>query len=83
MALHKWYFLAVTKDGSNVRTYVNGNLENTCAYSGTDTNSNIWEIGRQNYGGDNYYFDGAIDDVRIYNRVLSASEVAQLYLLGD
>jgi hypothetical protein len=26
--------------------------------------------------------DGKIDDVRVYNRVLSASEVKQLYLLG-
>ena len=26
-----------------------------------------------------FYFDGAIDDVRIYNRALSAGEVKQLY----
>ena len=28
------------------------------------------------------YFDGSIDDVRIYNRALSAAEVKQLYNLG-
>jgi hypothetical protein len=29
-------------------------------------------------GGKNYYFNGRIDDVRIYNRALTDSEIAQL-----
>jgi len=29
-----------------------------------------------------YYFNGTVDDVRVYNRALSASEVKQLYLMG-
>ena len=33
-------------------------------------------------GGTPYYFDGSIDDVRVYNRALSSSEVAKLYLAG-
>jgi hypothetical protein len=33
-------------------------------------------------GGGNNYFNGKIDDVRIYNRVLSASEVKSLYISG-
>jgi hypothetical protein len=28
------------------------------------------------------YFTGTIDEVRIYNRALSAQEVQQLYLMG-
>jgi len=36
-------------------------------------------------GGDSgrVYFNGKIDDARIYNRALSASEVLQLYKLGN
>jgi hypothetical protein len=30
----------------------------------------------------NYYFDGQIDDVRIYNRALTAGEVSELYNVG-
>jgi len=30
-----------------------------------------------------YYFSGAIDDIRIYNRVLTADEISQLYLLHE
>lgn len=32
--------------------------------------------------GNGVYFSGSIDDVRIYNRALSATEVAQLYRVG-
>ena len=30
---------------------------------------------------DNAYFDGKIDEVRIYNRILSPDEIASLYSL--
>src|SRR5881296_1766116 len=43
-------------------------------------NANI-NIGR-NPVYDDDYFNGKIDDVRIYNRALSATEVKQLYNLG-
>ena len=35
------------------------------------------------FGNDTLPFDGSLDDVRIYNRTLSASEVKQLYLQGS
>jgi hypothetical protein len=31
----------------------------------------------------NNFFEGSMDDVRIYNRILSAAEVKQLYQLGS
>ncbi|MCH7516168.1 MAG: hypothetical protein IIB08_03415, partial [Bacteroidetes bacterium] len=33
--------------------------------------------------GNDYFFDGSIDEVRIYSRVLSADEVAKLYDDGN
>ncbi|NIM57371.1 MAG: hypothetical protein GTO16_00295 [Candidatus Aminicenantes bacterium] len=38
----------------------------------------LW-IGRGYWNGNTVFFDGAIDDIRIYNRPLSASEVQELY----
>jgi len=39
-------------------------------------------IGKVWKGSPGYYWQGSLDDVRVYNRALSASEVAQLYALG-
>ena len=40
----------------------------------------VLQIGKQVGFGE--YWNGPIDDVRVYNRALSAAEVKQLYLMG-
>ncbi|KRF09937.1 glycosyl hydrolase family 95 catalytic domain-containing protein [Paenibacillus sp. Soil787] len=45
--------------------------------------SGVTNIGREQYGGGRWYFDGVIDDLRIYNRALSASEMTQLSNMQD
>lgn len=82
----KWMHLVVTWDGScnksGVQFFKNG--VDISSSGGTDGSgdyvsdaSNSFLIGANNIGPRT--FDGAIDDVRFYNRVLSASEVKQLY----
>lgn len=44
-----------------------------------DDGFNIGQIGSHFAG---FYFNGLIDDVRIYNRVLSADEIKRLYNMG-
>jgi len=44
----------------------------------TGVNSSAMDIGRVSSG----YFDGLIDEVRIYNRALSESEIGELYQAG-
>ena len=40
-------------------------------------------IGAEHYGGSiTRFFDGAIDDLRIYNHVLTESEIQSLYASG-
>jgi hypothetical protein len=39
-------------------------------------------IGDDGNVGNNEYFNGSIDDPRVYNRALSAPEVKKLYQLG-
>ena len=67
-----WTHLATTYDGSRIRLYVNGRLVATTAQQGPlVTGSGDLTIG--NNGGD--WFDGLIDEVRVYDRALSASEI--------
>ena len=74
----QWYHVAATWDGSTVRVYLDGVLDNDPPDSYTSplaTDSRPLYIGGRE-GAD--WFDGIIDDVRIYNRALTAVEVAQL-----
>ncbi len=73
-----WTHLAVTWDGTLVAGYQGGALVDaidspTPAFDG----QGIW-IGADNDGTPSVHFDGAIDDLYIYNRVLGQAEVAAL-----
>jgi hypothetical protein len=70
-----WTHLAATYDGVNMRLYVNGALARSVARSGAirTSNSALRIGGNQTWGGE--FFAGTIDEVRVYNRALSAAEV--------
>jgi type II secretory pathway pseudopilin PulG len=73
-----WHHLAGTYNGSQLKLYVDGVLQATTSYTGaigTDT-SHVC-IGEEIEHTDRDY-NGVIDDVRIYNRALSADEIANL-----
>jgi hypothetical protein len=77
-----WYHLVGTYDGSEIKLYINSNLEASTSYSTSnlaDYTTSL-EIGRSEGAG--RYWDGLIDDVRIYNRALEPYEVFQLYQWG-
>jgi len=75
---NRWEYIVATYDGSNIRMYKNGALSTTVAYSTSiATSTNSLYIG--NYWDGNYPFYGIIDDVRIYNRALSQSEIQAYY----
>lgn len=74
-----WHHIAVTaiKSSDTLYLYIDG-----VQYSGSGDGDSSGEtnniyIGDDGSGG--YYWKGYIDDVQIYNRVLSASEVSALY----
>ena len=58
--------------------YLNGNLEAgpTADTPGSPANMSIGVDGGS-------YFNGSLDDVRIYNRALSADDIAMLYNGGN
>lgn len=78
-----WSFVAFTGDGNhNYQLAVNGQVTAVSHTFGTPDAGNfpVIDIGREyNYSYGTYYWTGTIDDVRIYNRALSATEIAQLY----
>src|SRR5262249_52367666 len=72
--LFNWTHVAATYDGSLVRLYVNGNQVSSQSCVGSIiTSSGVLRIGGNSFWGE--YFNGLIDEVRIYNRALSGSEI--------
>ncbi|MEO0077229.1 MAG: LamG domain-containing protein, partial [candidate division WOR-3 bacterium] len=70
---NKWTHIAVTYDGTNVRTYNDGVLYTTQA-QGTITDNDL----DLHIGADipnSRYFDGVIDNVAIYSRAKTAEEI--------
>lgn len=74
LSLNTWTHLTTTYDGTSLRMYVNGTLARTVSAPGTiATTADVLRIGGSSNGGN--YFSGLIDEVRVYNRALSASEI--------
>jgi len=81
LALDTWYHVAgVIRGAEDMDIYING-VRDGGSYSGSGGSlrysSNNATIGGKSYLSCN--LNGAIDDVRIYDRALSADEVEQLY----
>jgi hypothetical protein len=72
---NRWYHYVATYDGAYYRIYLNGLLDKQVYKTGNnlDTDGN-------KYISD--YFDGQIEEVAIWNRALSASEILELYRKG-
>jgi len=69
-----WTHLAVTYGNSTLRLYVNGVLASSVAYTGSIATSTYpLQVGGDSIYGQ--YFQGLIDEVRVYNRALSQSEI--------
>ncbi len=77
----KWHQVAVTRSGTSLIFYVDGANVYTASTGSNALNSLGFEIARATYDGA-VFFNGSIDDVRIYNRALSAGEMQQLYQEG-
>lgn len=80
-----WQHVAGTYSGVNgAKVYVNGVQVGSNGTTGRgSTKATKFTIGAHYPGGSAGYFPGTIDEVRVYNRALSASEVSKLYLSGQ
>ena len=74
LPLNTWTHVAVTVDGM-VRFYVNGVLSSSAAGAVGATNANVAWIGWYDGGSAVHQWKGSLDDVRIYNHVLTVAEI--------
>lgn len=87
ISIGEWNHIAVTRSGSTVTIYLNGEEDSTRSDSttlsfstcplllGVDADSGC-------VGDLSNFFEGSLDDVRIYNRGLSANDIKRMYELG-
>lgn len=76
---NQWNYLVFTKDGSLVKLYLNGAYVSQIGVTGDI----VYAVDHPIFIGFGYssarLFNGLIDDVRIYNRALTASEIRSIY----
>lgn len=77
--LNQWKLISLTYDGSTLKQFVDGNLVSTKATVLSLALSNSYNLVIGNMGCYVYYFNGSMDEFRMYNRALSNSEVLQIY----
>jgi len=79
-SINTWNQFVLSFNGTSVSLYVNGNFEaqENCSY---DIDTNRGYIGTSQYQNQSpvYYFNGSIDQVRIFNTALDPLEVEALY----
>ena len=75
----QWQHLVVTWNGSTGKMYIDGSQNATASISGTqDLNTDPLTIGRSSSS----YFTGSLDEVKLYSKELSATEVLKNYNNG-
>jgi hypothetical protein len=97
IATGQWYHVMFAWGEEGMALYLNGVLVDTNAYTGgMGTSSggvgnyepivlgaNAWKTGNFNSSGLEGYFDGVLDDFRLYNERLSESQAAEIYAGAD
>jgi hypothetical protein len=87
-----WYNLILMQDGLKPKTYINGVEINQSLVEGSTSYDSYYlddllvgsafAIGAREQTSVVGYFNGIIDDIRIYNRAISATEIQRLYWGG-
>jgi len=78
ITLSAWMHLVAVYDASNIYLYINGSLHGTIAVSGS-INASTGNCMIGNQPANNRDLEGQLQNIRVYNRALTATEVAELY----
>jgi arylsulfatase A-like enzyme len=83
IAVGSWYHVAVVNNGGTIQLYLNGQPDGSGARTVESETAGIMRVGRHKTPDTaNEEWNGLMDQVRIYNRALTASEVLGLYSSG-
>lgn len=78
-----WSMFAITYDGANATSYINGVQHNSALITGTTAGSSgAWAFGARSDGGA-YHINGIIDEAYFWNRSLTSDEMTELWNSGD
>lgn len=81
--INTWYCMTVTFDGSNIKFYVNGELNGSTVTGSTPGSSGLGIHIGERWDAPFFpqsFLDGSIPIVRLYNRGLSAAEVSENFM---
>ena len=74
-----WQHIAWIYDGTAIKLYVNGTLKGSSAASGTFLGENVtFGIGKSILGGFNFVYGGRIDEVSVWKKALTQSEIQDM-----
>jgi hypothetical protein len=77
LQINVWQHVAAVGDGTTLRLYINGTMTDETTMSslnGSLNSDDLW-VGRSVFSTNNFFFDGIIDEVRIWNQVRSQAEI--------
>jgi hypothetical protein len=78
LELNRWSYITMTYKDGTLKGYINGELKSSKIYSGNiNVNTNNLCFGRYNAG--SFPFEGKLDEVKFFNRVLSGNQIATMY----
>jgi hypothetical protein len=74
-----WQHIAWIYDGTAIKLYVNGALKGSSAATGTFLGENVtFGIGKSILGGFNFVYGGRIDEVTVWKKALTQSEIQDM-----
>ena len=77
-----WYHYVFVVDENGGKIYVDGELIDQASWTGTPasaSNNYMWKIGGKYEPSTEHWFNGKIDDIAIWDRVLTPKEIKSLY----
>ncbi len=79
---NQWHLLTGVYTGTTIALYVDSVLKTSSAASGTIQDSSAQSLNLGRWNGGNFLYVGLLDEVQIYNRALSQSEITAIYQAG-
>jgi hypothetical protein len=80
IAVNLWQMVVLTKSGNNYRFYLNGQFSQETSSADLLPNNACWSIAaRKNGSGWQDFYQGSVDDIMIFGKVLSDDEIRNLY----
>jgi len=87
VSVDTWYFAAIVYDGETISNYVRSEGQEAFTSSISCSGNIIASSNNLNIGRDpsntGRYFDGVIDEVRIFDRAITSDEITNLYLYNE